>query len=125
MLTHIQTYPLSEGIIFTFYEQLPVLKLSELRQYHILCTPQTNIRTKSPPYLYEKFVFQNICCLFLLSHSFIELINNFYLFAQLWSTRQYNKEQLYSSFRRCNKQLACLSISVAMCSSPTTALEVM
>lgn len=56
MLTHIQTYPLSKEIIFTFYEQLPVLKLSKLRQYHILCTPQTSIRTKSPPYLYEKLV---------------------------------------------------------------------
>lgn len=37
------------------FDKLSVLK-SELRQYHILCTLQTILRTKSIPYLSKKFV---------------------------------------------------------------------
>lgn len=40
-----------------FFNQLSVLKLKEIRQYHILTTLHTILHTRSPSYLSEHFIF--------------------------------------------------------------------
>lgn len=59
------------------------------------------------------------------TYNCIKLIKHFYWFVQLRSTRKYNKQQLYSSFRRCNSwPIWAFVRRETIRSCPSTALEV-